>query len=134
MCLHKEWHHLQVWIKVLFSRGATYLYPLFRDTSDLYLCFSLWSTHAKWYIHNVMGILIINYNIKNYFLHQMISWIIHGDTLVSHSNVKKWLLKWQPRHVCKNCYNCLLFISRSLCYGYICIKIMKWLLTSTRCQ
>ena len=27
LCLYKEWHHLQVWIKVLFSQGITYLYP-----------------------------------------------------------------------------------------------------------
>ena len=27
LCLYKQWHHLQVWLKVLFSQGTTYLYP-----------------------------------------------------------------------------------------------------------
>ena len=29
LCLYKQWHHLQVWIKVLFSQGTIYLYPSF---------------------------------------------------------------------------------------------------------
>ena len=26
LCLYKQWHHLHVWIKVLFSQGTTYLF------------------------------------------------------------------------------------------------------------
>ena len=35
------------WIKGLFSQGTTSCNPA---TSDLYPCFSLWFTHAKWYM------------------------------------------------------------------------------------
>ena len=29
LCVYKEWHHLQTWIKVQLSQGTTYLYPSF---------------------------------------------------------------------------------------------------------
>ena len=34
-----------------FSRVQIICIPLFRDTSHLYPCLFLWSTHAKWYIY-----------------------------------------------------------------------------------
>jgi len=47
------------WIKGLCSNiimciPFTSCIPLFRDTLDLYSCFSLWSTHTKWYIYVIM--------------------------------------------------------------------------------
>ena len=38
---------VQIYQRFIFSM---LLLPIVRDTSDLYPCFSLWSTHAKWYI------------------------------------------------------------------------------------
>ena len=30
LCSYKEWHHLQIWIKLLLFQGTTYLYPSFQ--------------------------------------------------------------------------------------------------------
>ena len=48
LCLYKEWRFRS---KFYFPRqGTTSYIPIFRDVWDLYPCFSLWSTHAEWYV------------------------------------------------------------------------------------